>query len=157
MLWNDGSSSNSNNGSLRLFGYGSLCWNPGSADDAILSKLSDGVTRTLGQAIGWKRCWAQKSADHRGNPNFPGIVCTLLSDDEYHTLTRTSNNSNTPSLTEGMIYTVPPELVEACLSELDFREKGVRTNIFHSIIYFLYTYHTSLFIYDCCQVKRYLL
>jgi len=29
------------------------------------------------------------------------------------------------SLTEGLIYTVPPELVDECIEELDFREKGV--------------------------------
>jgi cation transport protein ChaC len=124
-----------NDGYLRIFGYGSLCWHPGT--DAVLSKFEDGVTRTLGQAIGWKRCWAQKSADHRGNPSFPGIVCTLLSDNEYNTILMDASihnnkqppksdndNPNDPSLTEGMIYTIPPALVQDCLSELDFREKG---------------------------------
>ena len=31
-----------------------------------------------------------------------------------------------PSMTEGLIYTVDVDLVDDCLAELDFREKGVR-------------------------------
>ena len=49
-----------NGGHMRIFGYGSLCWNPGSG--ATLSKESEGVTRSLGRAKGWRRCWAQRSA-----------------------------------------------------------------------------------------------
>jgi len=125
-----------NNGFLRIFGYGSLCWNPGQ--DAVLSK--PGVQASLGRAKGFKRCWSQRSADHRGTPSFSGIVCTLLTDDEVQTIrnqdgnqqhadddevsaTRNSNYDK-PSMAEGVIYTIPPELVDACLSELDFREKG---------------------------------
>lgn len=47
-------------GHLRIFGYGSLCWNPGA--DGGLSKAS----HTLGQVQGYKRVWAQRSTDHRG-------------------------------------------------------------------------------------------
>lgn len=129
-------------GALRIFGYGSLCWNPGTG-----ALARDGVTTTLGRARGYKRCWAQKSADHRGLPTFPGIVCTLLRDDEVDHVRQMVNNTgggNTPengveptqpqqpssqpivSMTEGVLYTVPPEQVEDCLAELDFREKGVR-------------------------------
>ena len=126
-----------NEGKLRIFGYGSLCWNPGTG---VLSKEAEGVTRTLGRAIGWRRCWAQRSADHRGTPTFPGIVCTLLSDDEVRQLNeqkRTTSRSvkqkaaaatavsdmqlsqtGPPSMTEGLIYTIPSSLVEECLAEL---------------------------------------
>lgn len=111
-----------NDGLLRIFGYGSLCWNPGAG--AVLS--APGVTRTLGRARGYKRCWAQRSADHRGTPAFPGIVCTLLSDDEVHGIRQKEQApEEPPSMTEGLIYTVPPSLVDDCLAELDFREKGV--------------------------------
>jgi len=109
-----------NNGTLRLFGYGSLCWNPGKGALAHPS-----VKHMLGRARGYRRCWAQKSTDHRGNPSFPGLVCTLLKDEEFREIRKT--NSTEETLTEGLLYEVPPELVEECLAELDFREKGVST------------------------------
>lgn len=109
-----------NKGRLRLFGYGSLCWGPGNG---ILSK--PGVTTTPGRARGYKRCWSQKSADHRGTISFPGIVCTLLRDEEVEQITH-RHAEYVPTMTEGLLYTVPSELVKECLAELDFREKGVR-------------------------------
>jgi hypothetical protein len=110
---------NENEGRLLLFGYGSLCWNPGTG---VLAK--PGVTATPGRARGYKRCWAQKSADHRGTTRFPGVVCTLLRDEEVAEIT--IRHHDAPTMTEGLLYAVPAELVEECLSELDFREKGVR-------------------------------
>ena len=171
-----------NNGKLKIFGYGSLCWHPGY--DGVLSLASitqdgeedddidqDGgsgsssassspsndknkgedtqqqnrrrkVTTKAGRAIGYQRCWSQRSADHRGTTSFNGIVCTLLSDDEVDTLHRHNDNNDVgtsdkkedtksskrrehPSMTEGLIYTVDVDLVDDCLAELDFREKGV--------------------------------
>jgi len=115
-----------NNGRLLLFGYGSLCWNPGTGPLADSS-----VSHKLGRAIGYRRCWCQKSADHRGYPHFPGIVCTLLKDGEYREIVRrrTTNNMKREehepgqddgdcetSLTEGLLYEVPPELVDECLA-----------------------------------------
>jgi cation transport regulator ChaC len=111
---------NANGGRLLLFGYGSLCWNPGAG---ALAK--PGVTATPGRARGYKRCWAQKSADHRGTTRFPGVVCTLLRDEEVAEITK-RHHEDAPTMTEGLLYSVPAELVEECLSELDFREKGVR-------------------------------
>lgn len=113
----------STDGSLRLFGYGSLCWNPGTG---ALAK--PGVIGKLGRAKGYKRCWAQRSTDHRGNPKFPGIVCTLLEDKEVRSIRALAAVDDTevgkPTMTEGVIYWIPPELVDECLEELDFREKG---------------------------------
>ena len=107
-----------NQGRLRLFGYGSLCWNPGKPGEDALANPS--VTRRLGRAKGYRRCWAQKSTDHRGNPKFPGIVCTLLKDEEF----REFRSLEQETETEGVIFEVPTELTESCLQELDFREKG---------------------------------
>lgn len=113
----------SSDGSLRLFGYGSLCWNPGTG---ALAK--PGVIGKLGRAKGYKRCWAQKSTDHRGNPKFPGIVCTLLEDGEVLEIQSLARidvpEIDKPTMTEGVIYWIPRELVHDCLEELDFREKG---------------------------------
>lgn len=116
---------NENDGALRIFGYGSLCWSPG---DGALAK--EGVTKMLGRAIGYQRCWAQKSADHRGTPAFPGIVCTLLSDNEVRCIQEEMRGNpqprrnDVPSMTEGVVYTIPADQVDDCLAELDFREKG---------------------------------
>mmetsp|Transcript_3704 Transcript_3704/g.8247 ORF Transcript_3704/g.8247 Transcript_3704/m.8247 type:complete len:792 (-) Transcript_3704:176-2551(-) len=149
-----------NNGKLKIFGYGSLCWHPGA--DGVLSlanieedehdhdiadeaeagtiKAARKVTTVPGRAIGYQRCWSQRSADHRGTTEFNGIVCTLLSDEEVWRLHHgeVDNNDNgtqssiedatirreRPSMTEGLIYTVDVDLVDDCLAELDFREKG---------------------------------
>lgn len=111
---------NASGGYLRVFGYGSLCWNPGD-DDSPLAH----ATTTTGQVRGYRRAWAQKSTDHRGVPSFPGIVCTLLTDDEFQRYRPSSTEDEVPtSITEGLIYKVPPELVQECLEDLDFREKG---------------------------------
>jgi cation transport regulator ChaC len=112
-----------NKGALLLFGYGSLCWNPGKGPLADPSVVS-----TLGRARGYRRCWAQRSTDHRGSPSFPGIVCTLLKDEEFRQIREPSytQSPQEETLTEGLIYTVPPDLVDECLEVLDFREKGVR-------------------------------
>lgn len=131
---------------LHIFGYGSLCWNPGSPNEVLANPK---VQRKVAKAIGWKRCWCQRSTDHRGNVSFPGLVCTLLSDEEISNIKKlqqqqvecTNNNDNDKggyqsppsttnenkeeiSMTEGVLYSIPPDLVEKCLAELDFREKG---------------------------------
>ena len=167
-----------NNGKLKIFGYGSLCWHPGYDGVLSLASLQDDdndvdgsggcgdgsssasspsndmnkgdtkqhnrrrkVTTKPGRAIGYQRCWSQRSADHRGTTSFNGIVCTLLSNDEVDTLLHHKNDGTNddkkedtkssserrehPSMTEGLIYTVDVDLVDDCLAELDFREKGV--------------------------------
>ena len=123
-------------GYLRIFGYGSLCWSPGTG---ALSK--PGVTTSLGR-VRYKRAWAQRSTDHRGTVNFPGIVCTLLTDSEVRGIRTLATNAQASigrevtethhdnddgtivAMTEGVVFNVPPELVQECLEELDFREKG---------------------------------
>lgn len=53
-------------------------------------------------------------------------VATIRSDTAQPTSACDDNvaSPSLPSMTEGMIYNVPPHLTEECLSELDFREKG---------------------------------
>lgn len=127
-------------GHLRIFGYGSLCWNPGT--EGGLTKAS----QTLGRVKGYKRVWAQRSTDHRGSVDFPGFVCTLLTEEEYKLARRSASTNGVRSegttsdvditsenkdedvsetlVTQGIIFDVPPDLVEETLQELDFREKG---------------------------------
>jgi glutathione-specific gamma-glutamylcyclotransferase len=111
---------------LRLFGYGSLCWNPGGG---VLADAR--VTSQPGRCKGYRRCWAQKSTDHRGRPRFPGIVCTLLTRDEVASIRNgysidhgAKKEAEEEIWTEGLLYEIPRDLVDKCLAELDFREKG---------------------------------
>jgi len=141
-----------NGDKLKIFGYGSLCWHPGTDgvlslanieqdehDHDVLASSSSSprpkrkVTTAPGRAIGYRRCWAQRSADHRGDTEFNGIVCTLLSDEEFAELQagggeqqqqQQQQQQQHQSMTEGLIYTVSKDLVQDCLAELDFREKG---------------------------------
>ena len=83
-------------GYLRLFGYGSLCWHHNGT--GALAHPS--VKTQLGRARGYRRCWAQKSTDHRGVPQFPGIVCTLLKDEEVRQFRELPYDEET--LTEGV-------------------------------------------------------
>ena len=128
----EGDDDNDDDSVLRIFGYGSLCWRP----DGLL--CHDSVTSSMATALGYKRCWCQKSADHRGTSMFCGIVCTLLSDDEVHDImvAKPTNNIDSRSgaisndfikqthVTEGVVYNVPRSIARELLEELDFREKG---------------------------------
>jgi cation transport regulator ChaC len=115
---------------LWIFGYGSLCWNPGQDGDSVLPNPR--VSARVGLARGYRRCWAQKSTDHRGVPDFPGIVCTLLKQEELESVVRTRKaclsrkhqQQRFSNGTLGRVYLVPPDLIDQCLKELDFREKG---------------------------------
>lgn len=82
-----------------IFGYGSLVWRP--AFPAIAQRPA---------AIhGWTRRFWQGSADHRGTPEAPGRVVTLVEDPD--------------GITWGMAYRVAAGERAAILAALDHREK----------------------------------
>ncbi len=56
------------NGDLWLFAYGSLLWEPGVEFDLSYT----------GRVTGWSRRFWQGSPDHRGTPEKPGRVVTLV-------------------------------------------------------------------------------
>jgi len=91
--------------SLWLFGYGSLIWRP-----AIPF-----AERLPARALGYERRFYQGSTDHRGVPEAPGRVVTLV--------------ASAAASCGGVAYRVAPPDVEAVLDNLDVREKGGYTRL----------------------------
>jgi glutathione-specific gamma-glutamylcyclotransferase len=85
---------------LWVFGYGSLVWRP----------AFEHLERHPGFITGWARRFWQGSTDHRGVPEAPGRVVTLV-----------------PSEGErcwGVVYRVGPQSAPQVLAMLDHREQG---------------------------------
>lgn len=100
---------------LWILGYGSLMFRP--------EESFAGCARVEGVVEGWRRMWAQRSCDHRGEPHMPGLVVTVLSDAELEAL-GLRQPGDPPSRVHGVAYRIPDEQVAHVLQELDFREKG---------------------------------
>ena len=99
---------------LYIFGYGSLCYKR----DELPSD-----EEFVGRVRGWRRLFAQSSTDHRGTPDKPGLVATLLSDAQLDELGLRAADEP-PSACCGMCCRVPKDRVADVLDALDFREKG---------------------------------
>ena len=69
------------------------------------------------------RLFAQRSTDHRGTPAAPGLVATVLTDEQLEVL-RLRAPEEPPSTCCGVCYRVAAADVESVISKLDFREKG---------------------------------
>lgn len=85
---------------LWIFGYGSLIWRPEFPYEE----------RLPGYIVGYSRRFWQRSTDHRGTPQAPGRVVTLLADPD--------------ALCWGMAYRVTPADRDAVLASLDHREQA---------------------------------
>jgi cation transport regulator ChaC len=85
---------------LLVFAYGSLIFRP--------SRFFG--ERRAASVRGFRRAFRQASPDHRGTPEFPGRVVTLLRDEG--------------ASCGGALYEVPDARVDAALVELDDRESG---------------------------------
>ncbi len=83
-----------------IFGYGSLVWRPAFPY----------VERRPGYVEGWSRRFWQGSTDHRGVPEAPGRVATLVRE--------------AGSVCWGTAYRLPRDQVEPVMAQLDHREKG---------------------------------
>ncbi len=83
-----------------LFGYGSLIWRPGFTY----------TERRPARVRGWSRRFWQGSHDHRGVPEAPGRVVTLIRDPN--------------GCCDGMAYRVDATVIEETFSHLDHREKN---------------------------------
>lgn len=85
-----------------LFGYGSLIW---KVDFPVKSKM-------IGYVKGYLRRFYQASIDHRGVPEKPGRVVTLLP------------TSSQDDVVWGVAYEIAEENIERVLQHLDYREKN---------------------------------
>ncbi|OED37453.1 gamma-glutamylcyclotransferase [Chromatiales bacterium (ex Bugula neritina AB1)] len=85
---------------LWLFGYGSLIWRPDF----------EYVEKRVSYIDGWSRRFWQGSHDHRGVPDAPGRVVTLVPD-------------STGRCT-GMVFRITADVAVEVLRQLDYREKN---------------------------------
>ena len=83
-----------------VFGYGSLIWRP----DIPFRQ------RRPARLQGWQRRFWQGSHDHRGMPDAPGRVVTLVPAERGHC--------------DGMAYEVDASVIEEVYETLDHREKN---------------------------------
>ena len=83
-----------------LFGYGSIIWKTGFDFEERVTGYIEGYTR---------RFW-QASVDHRGTPEQPGRVVTLVPDPLEQCW--------------GIAYRLPASQIEQILDDLDVREVG---------------------------------
>ena len=95
-----GGSGNGAGASMWIFGYGSLIWRPDMPY----------IESRAARLHGWMRRFWQGSHDHRGVPEAPGRVVTLLPD--------------SASYCDGVAYLVDGETAESVLPQLDYREKN---------------------------------
>ncbi|KAI8071359.1 cation transport regulator-like protein 2 [Gongronella butleri] len=94
-----------------VFGYGSLIWKPPiHYEKKVVGFIKHYV----------RRFW-QSSHDHRGTPEKPGRVVTLLPYDEWKT---TEDVHGHDDVTWGVAFKIPSDNVEVTRAYLDHREKN---------------------------------
>ena len=117
---------------LYLFGYGSLLWRPG--------ELLGNFTSSSCSCSGWQRLFAQRSSDHRGSPEFPGFVATLVEatylEEMLNELSRTNEEFKlridegddkicmSKIACSGLVWLIPEDRIKGTIAELDYRERG---------------------------------
>ncbi|KAI5477582.1 cation transport protein ChaC [Pseudohyphozyma bogoriensis] len=95
-----------------VFGYGSLIFKP---------PPFEGITFEPGYIKHHVRRFAQKSHDHRGTPDAPGRVVTLLREQDW--LPHQKDEPPESHHVWGQVYTIPAELAATVWPYLDHREK----------------------------------
>ncbi|KAK4144678.1 ChaC-like protein-domain-containing protein [Dichotomopilus funicola] len=97
-------------GEFWLFGYGSLIWKPPPHFDR----------RIPGWVTGYVRRFWQASQDHRGTPEAPGRVVTLISRSYWEQLT--DHHDSAPDKVWGVAYRIKADRVAEVREYLDIRE-----------------------------------
>ncbi|KAL4261593.1 Gamma-glutamylcyclotransferase [Pleurotus pulmonarius] len=95
-----------------VFGYGSLIFKP----------PPHVITQTPGFLKGYVRRFAQKSHDHRGTPENPGRVVTLIHKEDWDLFSSSDPFPNDDTVW-GIAYTIDPVYVAEVRDYLDYREK----------------------------------
>ncbi|KAM5499120.1 hypothetical protein McanMca71_006478 [Microsporum canis] len=102
-------------GDLWVFGYGSLIWKPPPHYDQ----------RIAGYIKGYVRRFWQASTDHRGTPDAPGRVVTVIERSFWESLSdpqRDLEQTTEGSLVWGAAYHIPASHAEEVSAYLDDRE-----------------------------------
>ncbi|RYH32065.1 hypothetical protein EON65_01235 [archaeon] len=110
---------------LYVFGYGSLIWRPGEFLEPLPSFHCI--------AHGYRRIFAQRSCDHRGTVEFPGVVLNLVSDGLLEKMGYILD-ANGDSGCQGLVWLVPQDKVQIVFEDLDYREKGGYSRHFISVV-----------------------
>lgn len=97
-------------GEFWIFGYGSLIWKPPPHFDR----------RVPGWVTGYVRRFWQASQDHRGTPEAPGRVVTLLDRDFWASLNDTHESA--PEKVWGVAYRIAADRAAEVREYLDIRE-----------------------------------
>jgi glutathione-specific gamma-glutamylcyclotransferase len=100
-------------GSFDVFGYGSLIFKP----------PPHAIGRTPGFIKGFARRFAQHSIDHRGTPERPGRVVTLISAADWHSFAK-ADDAPEGDIVWGYSYTIDPAHAVEVKAYLDWREKN---------------------------------
>ncbi|KAJ1310784.1 hypothetical protein OPQ81_009304 [Rhizoctonia solani] len=95
-----------------VFGYGSLIWKPPPYY----------AERVPGFLKGYVRRFAQSSSDHRGTPEHPGRVVTLIAAVEWSSFSSTDEFPH-EDVVWGVCYTISPGHAAEMKEYLDHREK----------------------------------
>ncbi|KAJ3518274.1 hypothetical protein NMY22_g13761 [Coprinellus aureogranulatus] len=95
-----------------VFGYGSLIFKP----------PPHVIKKTPGFLKGYVRRFAQKSHDHRGTPEAPGRVVTLVHKEDWDKFSQSDAFPDDDTVW-GVAYTIDPAHVAEVREYLDYREK----------------------------------
>ncbi|PTB64430.1 ChaC-like protein [Trichoderma citrinoviride] len=102
-------------GEFWLFGYGSLIWKPPPHFDRRIPGWVTGYVRRF-----WQEPTIQDPVDHRGTPEAPGRVVTLIERSHWEQLT--DHHDSAPDKVWGVAYRIHPDHVKEVKEYLDIRE-----------------------------------
>ncbi|KAI8691151.1 Gamma-glutamylcyclotransferase [Fusarium sp. Ph1] len=100
-----------------LYGYGSLIWKPPPHFDRRIPGWVNGYVRRF-----WQLTLSQASQDHRGTPEAPGRVVTLIERSYWEQLKDKDGHASAPERVWGVAYRIIPEKVTEVKEYLDIRE-----------------------------------